>query len=213
MTLRERIVNALLRLYPATWRMEYGTELAELLRRRPLDAGVIWDVFWNGLRARILVQLPAAVIGLGMTGVVIAAYMTGARILEPTDITLPSLVVAQTNPRGALYVLVLVSCGVWTRLRRGGSIGRSARAAALVTLIADFPVLVVGLATVSAGVVAAPLLALPYSAVWGAVGGQVGIWIASACKFARVARPPRSSGTHSGSDNARTTAPTTHETR
>jgi len=127
------------------------------------------------------------VIGLLMMGIVIAAYASGTEILEPTYITLPSLVVAQTNPRNAMYVLVLVLCGLWTRLRRGGTAGRSAWAAAMVTFIADSPVLVVGLVTLSPTVVAAPLLALPYSAVWGAVGGQVGGWIvALRRRFARV---------------------------
>jgi hypothetical protein len=177
MTLRDRIVNALVRLYPASWRAEYGAELADLLRGRPLGAGVMGDVLLNGCRARVHADLPATLIGLLMLGIVIAAYASGAVILKPTNITFPSLVVAQTNPRNEMYVLVLVVGGLWTRLRRGGTIGRSAWAAAVVTFVADLPVLIFGFATLSADIVAAPLLAMPFSAVWGAVGGQFGGWI------------------------------------
>jgi hypothetical protein len=187
MSLHERIIHALLRLYPATWRAEYGTELADVLRRRPLDACVIGDVFLNGFRARVRAELPTTVLGLLMTGMVIGAYISGVDILEPTHMTLPSLVVAQTNPRNAVYVLVLVSCGLWTRVRHGGTVRRSAWAAAMVTLIADVPVLVVGILTLSPAVVAAPLLALPYAAVWGAVGGRFGGWIVALReRFARA---------------------------
>lgn len=187
MSTHDRIVNALLRLYPHAWRAEYGAELADLLRRRPLTSGVVGDVFLNGLRARVRAELPAAIIGGLMSGIVIAAYASGATVLEPTHITLPSLVVAQTNPRNELYVIVLVSCGLWTRVRRGGTVRRSAWAAAVVTFLADLPVLILGLATLSPAVVAAPLLALPYAAVWGAAGGQFGSWIvALRQRFARA---------------------------
>jgi hypothetical protein len=44
MSARHIVVTALLRLYPAAWRNEYGAELTDILLTGPLSARVIGDV-------------------------------------------------------------------------------------------------------------------------------------------------------------------------
>ena len=47
--MKDMVVRALLRLYPAQWRREYGKEMEDLLRREPLSPSVTLDVVWNAL--------------------------------------------------------------------------------------------------------------------------------------------------------------------
>jgi hypothetical protein len=50
---KQAIIRLLLRTYPATWRSEYGGELALMLASRPLTLSVGADVFFNGIRQRV----------------------------------------------------------------------------------------------------------------------------------------------------------------
>jgi hypothetical protein len=50
---KQAIIRLLLRTYPATWRSEYGDELALMLASRPLTLSVGGDVFFNGIRQRV----------------------------------------------------------------------------------------------------------------------------------------------------------------
>ena len=75
MNTKHRIVAALLRLYPAAWRQEYGGEFEDLLLARPLTAAVAADVVFNGLRQRLRAIEPATFLGLLMLTVVTVAFV------------------------------------------------------------------------------------------------------------------------------------------
>ena len=189
MTTKQRVVAALLRIYPASWRHEYGAELEDLLVARPLTAAVVTDVFSNGMRHRLRATEPATWLGFLMLTIVTSAFAAGSDpVLQPSGITWPPLVVSWTNPSTELYALVLVLCGVWTNLKYGGRVSRSARAGAKLTFIGGLPVIVAGTLmlagignarpSVAFSTLVAPIFALPLSAIWGAVGGQIGRRIA-----------------------------------
>jgi hypothetical protein len=52
MNQRVRLVQLLLRAYPAVWRENYGEELVTLLEARPLTLAIVRDVVQNGLLQR-----------------------------------------------------------------------------------------------------------------------------------------------------------------
>lgn len=47
------LARFLLRSYPASWRAEYGSELEEVLSRRPFRIGIVFNVVWSGLTERM----------------------------------------------------------------------------------------------------------------------------------------------------------------
>jgi len=129
MSVRRRLVAALLRIYPFEWRREYGSELADVLLDRPLGTCIVADVFWNGLRERARSLEPSTVLGFGMMLVVLAGlawnifaprpYAEGWTVLlEPSSKTLPTIDVRPLTSE--LYLLFLLSTGCWLHLRRGG---------------------------------------------------------------------------------------------
>ena len=73
---RQRLAEALLRVYPAAWRREYGEELFDILISRPLTWRVAADVLGAGLRQRIRAAEPATVLGVATVAVLLAT--TGA---------------------------------------------------------------------------------------------------------------------------------------
>lgn len=197
--MKQWMIAALLSLYPAAWRREYGPELIDILLSRPLTLGVIGDVLSNGLRQRVLVGEPSAI--LGLTLMPVAAYW----LLQDQSIV--------SNQTSRLYVLVLVGCGLWTHLRYGGALSRSGIAAVKLSVIAGMPVMLAGLLMLSGilelhamqdycwirvsdsssplrriqtamcppaawGVLVAPLFSLPASWLWGLAGGALGRWVA-----------------------------------
>jgi hypothetical protein len=198
MSVKPRIVAALVRLYPASWRREYGAELNDLLMARPLSAWVVGDVLWSGLRQRVRTAEPSTLVGLAMMLAILAALVRniagappGGRLtplLEDSSMTLPTVVVKPLMTE--FYVLLLVGCGCWTQLRHRGTASQSGKAAAKVTLIAGAPIILAGLlmsagmldvrvlgsgfAPTPLGVLFAPLSRLPESWIWGAVGAQLG---------------------------------------
>ena len=197
MSLKHLFVAALLRLYPASWREQYGAELEDLILAQPLTIVTLVDVLWNGLRQRLRLTEPATYLGVLMMGVVADGLMPGlvspspglagfAGVLQPSQIMLPTLRVVPLDAGQELYVLLLLLCGCWTNLKYRGSVGRSARAGAKMTFIGGVPVMVLGALMltgmtsvaveprVALAVLTAPLFALPISALWSAIGGQLG---------------------------------------
>ena len=185
MNSRHWIIAALMRLYPASWRNEFGAELQDLLLARPLTFAIACNVLWSGLRQRGRATEPATIIGLGMMAVVAAAFIFSSEpVLQPSGITWPPLDVSWLDPSTEFYALLLMVCGVWTQLKYSDRIRRSAIAAMKLTLIGGIPVMLVGVLMfigvvdafprVAFGTLVAPIFATPYSAVWGAVGGQIG---------------------------------------
>jgi hypothetical protein len=218
MTIKARVVSALLRIYPSWWRNEYGEELSHLLLTRPLSIAASIDVLWSGARQRArslelstvlgLIAMVTVAIGFVQNIVAPLAYADGVAqsLLQPSLRTLPTLVVAPLKSN--LYVLALVACGCGTSFRdRARSPGL---AAMTVTLIAGIPVMVAAilmftgtLATTAVGpgdvpmtfaqhgftftfyskdhsvpspwsVFASPVFQLPWSFLWGTVGGYLG---------------------------------------
>jgi len=202
MSVKPRIVAALVRLYPASWRREYGAELNDLLMARPLSARVVGDVLWSGLRQRVRTAEPSTLVGLAMLLLMLSAVVwsiagapPGGRLtplLEDSSMTLPTVVVKPLMTE--LYVLLLVGCGCWTQLRHRGMASQSGWAAAKVTWLAGVPVMLAGVLmwagvldaaalgpadapthpATPLSVLAAPLFRLPESWIWGAVGAQLG---------------------------------------
>ena len=154
MNINQRLVGALLRVYPFEWRREYGSELRELLLSRPLSAGICADVLWNGVRQRVRSLDPSTVLGLGMMLAVLAGlawniiaprpYGEGwTGLLVPSSKTLPTIDVRPLNSE--LYLLFLLGTGCWLQLRRGGRPSRSGLAAMRICFIASIPIMVAGL--------------------------------------------------------------------
>jgi hypothetical protein len=201
MSIKQWIVTALLRLYPAAWRSEYGPELADVLLARQLGPLAIGDVLWNALRQRARAVEPCNILGLASMSVILTGFvLTGGTygrdwnaMLQPTSKTLPTVTV--TFLASELYVLLLIGCGCWTYLRHGGKVWRSGVAAMTMSLLAGLPVMVGGvlmtlgffsvrflgpdLPPVSPlAVLVSPLVRLPEYWIWGALGGQLGKWLA-----------------------------------
>jgi len=228
MTIKERVVSALLRIYPSPWRNEYGEELSHLLLTQPLSIAASIDVLRSGARQRArslelstilgLIAMVAVVIGFVQNIVAPLAHASGVTLslLQPSTLTLPTLVVAPLKSN--LYVLALVACGCGTHLRdRARSPGL---AAMKVTLIAGIPVMVAAIlmltgtlaTTVVApgaapttfaqhgftftfygmdhsvpspwSVFASPVFQLPWSFLWGTVGGYLGRHLARQMRLA-----------------------------
>jgi hypothetical protein len=154
MSLKPRIVAALLRLYPLPWRSEYGPELTAILVACPLTARIIGDVVWSGLGQRVRAAEPATLLGLGamlviLTGLawnIIAPPLSGrglAVLLEESSKTLPTVIVKPLT--SDLCVLFLVGCGCWTNLRFHGRLSQSGVAAMRLCGIAGTPIVIAGI--------------------------------------------------------------------
>jgi len=196
-------VKLLLRLYPAAWRREYGAELGEILLARPLTFGVVADVVWSAARQRCRSADPSTILGLAsmlavLTGIVLTPTNYDGQwigVLRPTGKTFPTVTV--TLMASELYLVLLGVCGAWTYLRHGLSPRRCGVAAMKMSLIAGAPIMLAGalsalgiidiiVVPASGGSLAlpmpfvittAPLLHLPVSWIWGALGAQCGRWI------------------------------------
>ena len=146
--MKRTLVSWLMRLYPRAWRQEYGAELADMLRARPLTARVCGDIvlsaLWQRLRA---IQAPTWV------GIVLMFSMIAAiawNIVAPPHYgrsALPEYIEFLQKPmRSEFYVLVIAGLGFWT-IVRGNQ--RPARAAIIASLISSLPLMVVGLLMLS----------------------------------------------------------------
>lgn len=198
---RHLIAAALVRLYPAAWRREYGDELLSILEARPLTPAVVADVAMHGCWHRVRLVAPAVTLGLAsavlaLAGVVLTPTAYGTQwtaLIEPSGITFPTIRVAFMASEW--FVLMLVGCGCWTFVRRRTRIRDAVVAAMTMTLIAGLPVTIAGVLAgfgmievvfVGPGgmaeapiaspwvMAAAPIFRLGESAIWGAVGGELG---------------------------------------
>lgn len=154
MMLKPRIVAALVRLYPAEWRDEYGPELTDMLMADGLDARIIGDVLWNGVLQRIRTAAPSTLFGVAVMLAILAALVSNivappvdgrglTDVLRPSSKTWPTVMV---KPFGSeLYVMILVWCGCWTHLRHRGTLPQSGLAAMRLGFIAGIPVMLAGI--------------------------------------------------------------------
>jgi hypothetical protein len=210
MIAKQWIVSALLRLYPAAWRAEYGSELTDILQTRPLGPSVIRDVAWNGLRQRGRDAEPSTLLGLTAMLVILTSFAvngvsfgsTWTAWLQPSPRTFPPVMALASG----LFVWLLIACGCWTHLEYGGTARRAGVAAMKMGLIAGIPIILAGVLMMAGlvkltfvgprvppppawAVLIAPLARLPEFWIWGALGGQLGKRI-SRQKSAAGATPP-----------------------
>ena len=185
--MKHRIISALLRLYPAAWRSEYGPELDGILLARPLGPRVIADVIWNGLWQRAQVAEPSTILGVVSILVVLAGFVLSGG--EPSTWKILPTVAVSFLFAGVFAVLQVI-CGCWTHLRYGGRVYRSGLAAMKTSLIAGIPLvlgallMILGLVDLRfpgttlplspSAMVFAPLARLPDAWIWGALGGLLG---------------------------------------
>jgi len=203
---RQQLAEALLRVYPAAWRREYGEELFDILISRPLTWRVAANVLGAGLRQRIREAEPATVLGVATVAVLLsqlalraAGYNTPATaMLRPTDMTFPT--VAASFMVSLVYPWLLIGCGWWTAYRHSGySAKRCGTATMRMSLIGGIPVLVagvllaadvitatqvgLGVPPMSLAVIVAPLARLPEAWLYGWMGA------AAQCVRARSRKP------------------------
>jgi hypothetical protein len=154
MNIRHRLVTLLLRLYPSAWRSEYGPELTDMLLARPLGANTIADVLWSGLRQPVRSVEPSTLFGLVMMLVILSGFLwniaaprpygdASTELLQPSTKTLPTITVRPLASEP--YVLLLVGCGCWMQLRRGGKVSQSGLAAMRICFIAGLPIMLAGI--------------------------------------------------------------------
>ncbi len=214
-TMKNRIVAALLRIYPTAWRHEYGAELTGILLGRPLGPREIADVAWNGVWQRARAAEPSTILGLASTLLMLTGFvMPGGRysgawsaLLQPSWRMFPTVNV--TFMASEFYVLLLVACGCWTYLRHGGKATRSGLAAMRMSLIAGIPIMLIaallmsgfldmaflnprGAATIRPSALAmlvAPLSRLPEAWIWGSIGSFIGKCIARQRKRTAAIQP------------------------
>jgi hypothetical protein len=151
--MKARLVLWLMRLYPRSWRAEYGEELATMLRARPFTARVCSDVVSSALWQRVrAIQAPTWT-GLALMLMTVAAIASNIVDAPPhlwapgqpryEQPSLPERIELLQRPmRSEFYVLVLAGIGFWTAIR--GS-QRTGRAAIRVSTIASLPLVAIGL--------------------------------------------------------------------
>src|SRR5262249_45864027 len=153
MKIKRWVVTTLLHFYPAAWRREYGPELAHMLLSGPLNARVVTDVLYNGLRQRVHAAEPSTFAGLAaMVGILAelawniashASFGAGlAALLERSSKTLPTVIVRPFASNW--YPVFLIGCGCWAYLRTGGKLSRPGVAAMKVSFMAGIPVILAG---------------------------------------------------------------------
>jgi hypothetical protein len=151
MSIRHRVVAALLRLYPSAWRNEYGAELSDILLTGPFGARVIGDVIRSGLWQRVRTAQPSTFLGLAsllvmLTGLVLPGGRYGhewTALLRLTSMTFPTVEVTFLSTE--VYLWLLMVCGCWTSLRYGSTATEAGVAGMRMSLIASIPIILGGL--------------------------------------------------------------------
>jgi hypothetical protein len=143
--MKPRLIAALLRLYPAAWRREYGPELRGVLEDRPLQPGTIPNVVWGGLRQRLHQTEPWVVMGLAL--MVVAVVILAGYIVAPPPYTPGTEHPHPTWPGSFIGIVVLMGCGCWTVLRHGGTLPGAGLQTMKMGLLGSAPVFVVALLT------------------------------------------------------------------
>ena len=195
------LVALLLRMYPTAWRRDYGEELADILLLCPLTPRVIADVAWNGCWQRGRTAEPSTILGVAVVlAVVISFVVTGGTygrawvpFLQASSRTFPPFEV--TILASEIFAYLLVTCGCWTHLRHRGRAHESGVAAMRMSAIASVPVMVIAVLMMAGmlelkfvgprlpppsplAILLTPLVRLPGAWIYGALGGQLGKWIA-----------------------------------
>lgn len=139
---RERLVNALIRLYPAAWRRQYGDELRDLLLARPLTPRAALDVFAAAVQERLRRLEPS--ITLGVLTLALIAFAIVRNIIDAPPYGDEAMVLLQNPMASKLLLMVLAAAGCQTVLRADAPLMQSGMAAVRVLLIAAVPMCVLG---------------------------------------------------------------------
>jgi hypothetical protein len=158
-------VAALVGMYPARWKREYGDEFRDVLMRRPLDAATAFDAVWNALRQQarsgdiwIVAGLP--LLAWNLAGIVHSTLYGGAYIwvigyplgaVNPAEIVHTILyggghipdAFGIHRPTPPLGLLLPLTVGYWT-VSRDPFYGRGGRAAMKNILLIYWPFFIVG---------------------------------------------------------------------
>jgi hypothetical protein len=146
--MNKRIVAALLAIYPATWRKEYGPEFRHLLEALNLRVRTLVNVIGHGAWQRVrstepwlLLSLPLALVGTVFLAVLVIApppYDPGLdRSVSPPALDLLASL--------AINLTTIIGCGLWTILRSGGTIPHAGLQTMKMALLIRAPHLVVSL--------------------------------------------------------------------
>ena len=124
---KRQIVAALVGLYPARWRREYGEEFRDVLTRRPLDAATVVDAIWSALGQQLRSGEPWIIVGVPWLALNLATILWN--ILYSGPYQFDSLGGNRPNLIPLLGLLLPVTIGYWTVLRdpingRGGRADR-----------------------------------------------------------------------------------------
>jgi len=155
--MKARIISALLRLYPAAWRKEYGPELEDMLYATRLTARVVADVVIGALGQRVRSSDAATRAGVAMLMVTVVAFAMNvaapAAYDDQTNAKVPALSevaqLVQQPLQSELYVLMLVGFTAWITCRRGGSLREAGGAAMKMSFIAGLPMTAAGVLILS----------------------------------------------------------------
>ena len=142
--MKTTLVSWLLRVYPKSWRAEYGAELGEMLRARPLTARVCSDIVRSAVWQRVRATQAPTWVGVGLMFAVIGAIASNI-VASPQyqQSVLPEHIELLQKPlRSEFYVLVLFGLGLWSAVTSTRSPGRAAMRA---SLIASIPIALIGL--------------------------------------------------------------------
>ena len=140
--MKDRIIRALLRIYSAAWRKEYGPELQGILEARSLKAREIFNVAWNAARQRIRATEPWVLIGLA--GLLLNAASFAWLIVAPPPYSPEFIFPPEFSPlRAAGNLLVVMACGFWTVARSGGTLPHAGVQTMKMTVLTVAPGLVV----------------------------------------------------------------------
>lgn len=138
--LKRQVVVALVGLYPARWKQEYGKEFADVLTRRPLGMAVILNVIWNGFGQQLRCGEPWLIVGVPRLVLLLALILWN--VLYPLPYRTASL--GLTWQPAVIGNLLLFGTGYWTVMRDPVN-GHGGRAAMKSTLFATWPFSVVAL--------------------------------------------------------------------
>jgi hypothetical protein len=128
--LKPQIVAALVGLYPARWKREYGDEFRDVLMRQPLEAVAVLDAVWNAMGQQVRNGEPWVIVGIPW--LVLELFTQLLNVLYPGPYQADSF---HNVPVAAQLIgwLLPLGIGYWTVLRDpiGGHGGRAAMKSSL----------------------------------------------------------------------------------
>jgi len=124
-------VSVILRLYPASWRREYGEELAGILMDKRLGPAALLDVVRSATGQQLRIGEPWQILGTPL--LVLNLAIIAWNILNPW--TYPDSTLDVSPTQRLLFWLPALCVGCWTVLRNPeqGHPGRAAMKSALLT--------------------------------------------------------------------------------